>query len=778
MIEKLVHNIKQNPAPVNTGLIDKTLSINHRIPNFEAVVKGMAGLKLLDKPHAFCLAYGEKDKRFKRSVGRWNSDPKASFEFTKAIEKCTEDNGLLICLILESKFNKSELVCLDLDYEIVDNTVVKFSKNDIFNSVCEHLRRRGLNFYAEQSTKGVHLFFKRPSSLTRTTCIEVEVEGRKFKCDLKVNGYIALACNRQGELLFELPREGEPLSLLPDDFLPKANFRFEEKITTDRVGERNNNSYKRTISLLTKGLSKEDVWKIVFDENENREKPLAQAELKNLFNSALKSDLYESYLAKKQTAELDAGAIARSIFEENKDSFLIGPTELRGNESLFISSKGVLKNFSNSDLGNLALNYIPNVSKSKLGDIKVNLLALLNRAGKKISNWQDLEQCGVLLDNNGCVFNIAYDRIEVRSCSEHILDAGKPFRSYVDFAFNQFFIKLGYEAGNNIGDWEKHLLTNCPNWYSFLRETINVVDLFPFLEMIGNFFIPINSSFRRAFYFLVGPPECGKSVVLDYLTEHIKGIVPQVFDPVDAGNNFALAWLLTGTNRAVCNDGKRGYIKANDIFNALAEGGSLRVEGKGRDVTTIKRPICCIVATNHPPKSTDNSGAFESRYRPIVFFKKYSEKDSTLSEKLWSERNSFNNLALGRLFYLIKSKLDFSPTAANRNSDLLNQFSEEDPLGQFLQSCFEFTGLKSDKISTCCLTELLRNFCEEELGVESSDYIGQTGRLNPRSRKIIADYLKVKGAKTTLDRFGGSKVARGFYGVKIKEKDKEKIKEK
>ena len=66
----------------------------------------------------------------------------------------------------------------------------------------------------------------------------------------------------------------------------------------------------------------------------------------------------------------------------------------------------------------------------------------------------------------------------------------------------------------------------------------------------------------------------------------------------------------------------------------------------------------------------------------------------------------------------------------------------------------------------------------EELGVESSDYIGQTGRLNPRSRKIIADYLKVKGAKTTLDRFGGSKVARGFYGVKIKEKDKEKIKEK
>ena len=91
-----------------------------------------------------------------------------------------------------------------------------------------------------------------------------------------------------------------------------------------------------------------------------------------------------------------------------------------------------------------------------------------------------------------------------------------------------------------------------------------------------------------------------------------------------------------------------------------------------------------------------------------------------------------------------------------------------------MQSCFEFTGLKSDKISTCCLTELLRNFCEEELGVESSDYIGQTGRLNPRSRKIIADYLKVKGAKTTLDRFDGSKVARGFYGVKIKEKDKEK----
>ena len=44
--------------------------------------------------------------------------------------------------------------------------------------------------------------------------------------------------------------------------------------------------------------------------------------------------------------------------------------------------------------------------------------------------------------------------------------------------------------------------------------------------------------------------------------------------------------------------------------------------------------------------------------------------------------------------------------------------------------------------------------------------------------KIIADYLKVKGAKTTLDRFDGSKVARGFYGVKIKEKDKEKIKEK
>lgn len=746
--------------------IDKILSIGKSIPNAEPTVKCLDILGLLEKKNAFCICHGEKSKDFKKPIGRWNYDEKDSYTLSEALSRCSQENGLLLGLILKSNFFNSNLACLDVDYEIKETTQIQSQnqKDGIFHLVCNYFEKQGLNFWAEQSTKGVHVFFQRPEKLKNTTCVDIKIENRTFHCDLKVNGYIALAANRRGNLSFRFPQKDTPLSVLPTELFSLVQKEKEVDTTANDIeGERNNNSYKRAIKLLTKGLTKDNVWEILNDENNKREKPLKTTELQTIFNSALKSDLYQSYLNKKATVDIDAGEIAKAILKEYKDKFIIGPTE-KGKESLYFSEAGILKEFSNSWLGNFALNYIPSLTRCKLFDIKENLLALLNKAGKKIESWQNLETKGILLDNNSNVFNIYAEQIEIKDFSDYIANGGKPFRSNVNFTLNTSLIKLGFEAGNDSEFWLELLQNNCPNWFEFLSKTIKVEDLLPFLEMVGNFFIPVNSVYRRAFFFLVGQPESGKSVVLDYLTENILQIPPQVFDPVKAGNNFDLAWLLTGTNRAICNDGKRGFIKRNDIFNALAEGGSLRVEGKGKDVTTIKRPTSCIVATNHPPKSIDNSGAFETRCRSILFFKRYSQKDFTLPDKLWNERNTFNNLALGRLFYLIKNGLDFTQTAASKTPNLFNQFGEDDPLSQFLHLNFEYTGLTSDKLEISEITEKLREFCES-LGVESFEYIGNTGKLFPKVRKIIADELKSKGAKNDL--YWAGKTVRGFSGVKI-----------
>ena len=128
MKENPINTINSFSQTVNTKSscqIDKILSIGKSIPNAEPTVKCLDILGLLEKKNAFCICHGEKSKDFKKPIGRWNYDEKDSYTLSEALSRCSQENGLLLGLILKSNFFNSNLACLDVDYEIKETTQIQ-----------------------------------------------------------------------------------------------------------------------------------------------------------------------------------------------------------------------------------------------------------------------------------------------------------------------------------------------------------------------------------------------------------------------------------------------------------------------------------------------------------------------------------------------------------------------------------------------------------------------------------------------------------------------------
>ena len=130
------------------------------------------------------------------------------------------------------------------------------------------------------------------------------------------------------------------------------------------------------------------------------------------------------------------------------------------------------------------------------------------------------------LFEGGDILNIKRDdsweeKLELTTLDKYLAEGGAPFHERFTFALDTKLFSSAVVFGSDEDELKSAIEAFCPEWHRFLKTSLASYeyDCIPVLEFIGNFLLPINSTGRRGFWFLVGKTQSGKSMLLDLLGE-------------------------------------------------------------------------------------------------------------------------------------------------------------------------------------------------------------------------------------------------------------------
>lgn len=219
--------------------------------------------------------------------------------------------------------------------------------------------------------------------------------------------------------------------------------------------------------------------------------------------------------------------------------------------------------------------------------------------------------------------------------------------------------------------------------------------------------------FKKAF-FLLGPPNSGKSTFLDLLINLIGIQFCSNVNLHDLNERFRVAGLCGKKLNAV-GEMSEINLKRLDIFKSITGNDFIQAEFKGKDPFEFKNKALLIFAGNNLPKLNveDPTGAFYQRMNLIVFQKrkKAEEINHNLLNDLLKEKQFIIKFALKGLKRLIKRNFRFS------ESDLAiqvkdNHYKKTNSFNQFLNEMCIFK--VNSRISNRVFEEQYYKYCEKK----------------------------------------------------------------
>ena len=152
---------------------------------------------------------------------------------------------------------------------------------------------------------------------------------------------------------------------------------------------------------------------------------------------------------------------------------------------------------------------------------------------------------------------------------------------------------------------------------------------------------------KKAIY-LYGPPDSGKSVVMDIVGELIGGSDNSSYLSIShIGSQFAPSQLV-GKLANFAGEIGVGELIADAAFKMLISGDTMMVEAKGKDGFAMQNKSVFWFAGNNLPRSRDKSSGVESRicYIPFEWTVPQEERDYALRSKLSGELDGIAKWAL------------------------------------------------------------------------------------------------------------------------------------
>lgn len=290
----------------------------------------------------------------------------------------------------------------------------------------------------------------------------------------------------------------------------------------------------------------------------------------------------------------------------------------------------------------------------------------------------------------------------------------------------------------------------------YLKVKLNAI-----LEIIG--YCISDSNALKIAVFLIGPANCGKSVILRFIQRLVgEGNYSNV-SLTNFGGRFDVVQMdgkVVNINGEVSCGGMSG--KAFDVFKSITGGDSIELERKGMQSYSTKLNTKLLFAGNLLPDfgARDGSDSFVERLHILKFDRTVEEtdRDPKIEARLWEDRNMIVTQALMAFKGVLKNG---KFTVAPDEKELLKSVSDmANPVAHFVEEQMECG--EGYEIYVSDAYDSYLSFATEES-------LPKLSRTQFRNQMIMQSGVSISNGKKRLN---GKPPKRYFIGIREKEYDK------
>ncbi len=253
-------------------------------------------------------------------------------------------------------------------------------------------------------------------------------------------------------------------------------------------------------------------------------------------------------------------------------------------------------------------------------------------------------------------------------------------------------------------------------WSQFAASSLGLdvkeLDMAPLWRLFQEaFFFPLtNLGNAKKMVIFLGPPHCGKSIILKIMERLIgeDAFVSLSFE--DMTQRFRGS-LMEGHRVVISHEMPLKPLRRLDVVKKIISGDSIIIEEKCQNAKKYTPRVNIVFAANNMPTlaEPDAGGAFADRLL-VVPFQKVAHQDNDFLEKLWADRDIFLTLAAKMMGDFIKRGLAF--TQCPKGEKILEEFkSESFSLSAFIDEKFERKN--GARICFADFFEAYVTFCDE-----------------------------------------------------------------
>ena len=261
--------------------------------------------------------------------------------------------------------------------------------------------------------------------------------------------------------------------------------------------------------------------------------------------------------------------------------------------------------------------------------------------------------------------------------------------------------------------------------------------------------------------FLIGPANCGKSVILRFIQRLVGNEYVSNVSLANFSHRFSVIEMY-GKTLNISGEVPSGVLSASafDVFKAITGGDRVNLERKGQQPFYGVVNAKLIFAGNMLPTfaKVDGTDSLVERLHILIFDKSVTadEMDKGIEEKLWQERDAIVRYALEQLKYFVITGKTF--TVFNDEKVMLDEVTKmANPIHDFLESCVEYGDEYAVHISDVFdaykdfaanegLPDIDRTTFRKLMSNQSNIKVGQTKRrLGKASPRVCFEGIKIKG---------------------------------
>lgn len=425
-----------------------------------------------------------------------------------------------------------------------------------------------------KSDRGGHFWFTSPKPMANLTKSNTPLS---ITVDYKSWGKDSMAKVKSGGVWRTFEKWDDVVDEIPFWLLP---LKHDNKFFNSKNGDgRNSELFKYIITLVNKGISKEDVRHLFrLINNYLFSDRLSQEELNTILRDEAFDNIRPAFFAQKKFLH---DVFANYFKNDNK--------VYERNGRLFMYNNGYYSD-NQKDMEKRMVKYIPQLSTTQRKEV-LNYLSLVGDAPPASSIYHVVCSNG-LLD------------IRTRQVSPHTPDYFITNRIDVDYVEGAY-VKEVDDMLNKI---------TCNN-----RQTRDLLE-----EMIGYCLIP-TAKFQKGFI-LYGGGSNGKSTLLDMLIALLGENNVSSLSLKELNHNFKLQEI-TSKMANIGDDISDEYLTDTSIFKKLVTGEEITVDKKHVDTYKLRNTAKMIFSANTMPTTMDKSNGMIRRLVIIPFNAKISKTD-------------------------------------------------------------------------------------------------------------------------------------------------------